>query len=114
MKLFLEKALNGQEYKKKPLTPEGSDRKYFRIITKEHSYILAHSPLSQQEKFLKRGKDFYDGGLNIPKVYFYQPNGLMGVKNEDKIRTTRLSESKRFSFIGGFRGSKFRKGGIKK
>ena len=99
MKLFLEKALNGQEYKKKPLTPEGSDRKYFRIITKEHSYILAHSPLSQQEKFLKRGKDFYDGGLNIPKVYFYQPNGLMGVKNEDKIRTTGYQNQKGFLLL---------------
>ncbi|MDE0119498.1 MAG: phosphotransferase [Bdellovibrionales bacterium] len=72
MKLFLEKALKGKKYQIKPLIPEGSDREYFRIITKDRSYILAHSPILQQEKFLNRWKAFYEGGLNVPKVYSYQ------------------------------------------
>ena len=74
MKSFLEKALKGKEYKKTSLTLEGSDRQYFRVTTKKDSYILACSPIEQQEKFLQRWKDFSQWGLNVPKLYFCQPN----------------------------------------
>lgn len=67
--LFLKKALKGRAYKKYPLTPEGSPRKYFRVKTAKNSYILVHSPASQQKKFLEIHLLFSQINLNVPKLY---------------------------------------------
>ena len=98
MDSFLKQALKGQKYNKVPLIEEGSDRRYTRILlkTKEQglppqalknkepdqppqqpqtqfkahkSWILAHSPLEQQEYFLWRQADFLKAGLNVPKLH---------------------------------------------
>ena len=67
---FLEKALKGRLIRKKKLSPEGSDRIYFRIYarTPPASYILAHSRLKQQKAFLRKLKDFSQRGLNVARV----------------------------------------------
>ena len=67
MDLFLKSVFKDKKYKKFPLTEEGSDRRYVRIRTDDSSWILACSPIEQQEKFLQKHKDFSLAGLNVPK-----------------------------------------------
>lgn len=68
MDFFLRKNLPSGEYKKIPLTKEGSDRFYTRVQTPHISWILACSPLNQQKKFLLRLREFEETDLKVPKL----------------------------------------------
>ena len=68
MDLFLKKNLPPGEYKKIPLTKEGSNRFYTRVQTPYISWIMACSPLDQQKKFLLRLREFEKIDLKVPKL----------------------------------------------
>ena len=68
MDLFLRKNLPSGEYRKIPLTKEGSDRFYTRVQMSHISWILACSPLNQQKKFLLRLREFEKINLKVPKL----------------------------------------------
>ena len=68
MDSFLKSALRGEKYKAFPFTPEGSERRYTRIKTKNRSWVLASSPLDQKKKFFAIHKLLSQKGLNVPKI----------------------------------------------
>ena len=68
MDLFLKKNLSSKEYKKIPITKEGSDRFYTRVQTPDISWVLACSPLDQQKKFLRRLREFEKAALRVPQL----------------------------------------------
>ena len=65
--LFLKSVFKNKKYEVFPLTEEGSDRRYARIKTEESSWVLACSPVEQQNRFLLRQGDFSAAGLNVPQ-----------------------------------------------
>ncbi len=69
-RLFGEEAINLS-----PLPRSGSDRQYFRIITKGKSVIGAYNPVREEnDAFVGFTEHFLKAGLPVPEIFGYLPD----------------------------------------
>jgi aminoglycoside/choline kinase family phosphotransferase len=83
IKLFFQSFTSDDIQKFEKLPKSGGDRVYFRISTKENSYIITHNEnIKENQAFLTFTEHFHKINCPIPDIYLKHPDGKMYIQQD--------------------------------